>query len=200
MLFHVRLTDYPVPRRTPALRDEHWQYLDDHADRIIARGSTQADDRSKILSSLFFLDFPDRASVESFVANEPNNKAGVYMNVEIFGWGNPLGRRMRDFPRKEGQVFWYVRGYARPGAHERRKALFAEHQAYFKPYDAEYFIVRGGVLSEDGNWSGSANLLAMPDRASIDRFVAEEPFCRNGLFERLVVERFNPGGRPGQNI
>jgi uncharacterized protein YciI len=200
MLFHVRMTDYPVPRRTPALRDQHWQYLDDHASHFIARGPTQTDDGSKKLSSLFFVDFPDRASVEQFVANEPNNKAGVHMHVEILRWGNPLNRKQRDFPRKDGQMYWYVRGYAKPGAHVRRQALFEAHQAYFKPFDAESFIVRGGVTTDDGTWIGSANLLAMPDRASIDHFVAEEPFCKNGLFERVVVERFMFGGRPGQIV
>lgn len=200
MLFHVRMTDYPVPRRTPALRDRHWQYLDDHAAHFIARGPTQTDDGSKMLSSLFFVEFPDRASVEDFVANEPNNKAGVHMQVEIFRWGNPLNRKQRDFPRKDGALYWYVRGYAKPGAHLRRKELFEAHQAYFKPFDAEHFIVRGGVTTDDGTWVGSANLLAMPDRASIDHFVAEEPFCKNGLFERVTVERFMFGGRPGQIV
>jgi uncharacterized protein len=200
MLFHVRMTDYPVSRRTPELRDRHWKYLDDHATHFIARGPTQSDDGKRMLSSLFYVDFPDRASVEHFVANEPNNMAGVHMHVEIFRWGNPLNKKQGDFPRKEGQTYWYVRGYAKPGAHLRRADLLDAHQAYFKSYDDEHFIVRGGAMSDEGNWVGSANLMAMPDRASIDRFVAEEPFCRNGLFERVVIERFAFGGRPGQIV
>ncbi|MFM9972743.1 MAG: YciI family protein [Burkholderiales bacterium] len=197
MLFHVRMTDYPISRRTPELRDQHWKYLDEHAAHFIARGPTRTDDGKTMLSSIFYLDFPDRPSVEDFIANEPNNKAGVHQEVEIFGWGNPLNRRQRDFPVKEGTIYWYVRGYAKPGAYLQRKELFEAHQAYFKPYDAEHFFIRGGVTSNDGTWVGSANIVAMPDRDSIDRLVAQEPFCRNGLFERVVVERFTFGGRSG---
>lgn len=149
MLFHVRMTDYPVSRRTPELRELHRKYLDEHAAHFIARGPTRSDEGARMLSSIFYVDFPDRATVEDFIANEPNNKAGVHMHVEIFRWGNPLNKKQRDFPRKEGQRYWYVRGYAKPGAHLRREALFDAHQAYFKPYDAEHFIVRGGVTTAD---------------------------------------------------
>ncbi|MSQ53357.1 MAG: hypothetical protein EXR28_15915 [Betaproteobacteria bacterium] len=100
MLFHVRMTDYPVSRRTPELRNLHWKYLDDHA-------------------------------------------------------------------------------------------------AHFKTLGDEHYIVRAGVSTDDGTWAGSANLMALPDRASIDRFVAEEPFCKSGLFERVVVERFTFGSQAG---
>jgi hypothetical protein len=198
MLFHIRMTDYPVSRRTAALREEHWHYLGHHAAHFIARGPTKSDDGIQMLSSIFYVDFPDRASVEQFVANEPNNKAGVYMHVEIFRWGNPLNRKQCDIPRKDGQTCWYVRGYAKPGAYRQRAGLLDAHQAYFKSYDEEHFIVRGGAMTDDGHWIGSANLMAMPDRAAINRFVAEEPFCKNGLFECVVVERFEFGGRPGQ--
>jgi uncharacterized protein YciI len=194
MLFHVRMTDYPVSRRTPELRDQHWKYLDDHAAHFIARGPTRSDDGKKMLSSLFYLDFPDRPAVEHFIANEPNNKAGVHMHVEIFRWGNALNRKQSGFPVKEEKIYWYVRCYAKPGAHVLREPLFEAHQAYFKPYDADHFFIRGGTVTDDGKWLGSANILAMPDRASIERFVAEEPFCKNGLFERVVVERFTFGG------
>jgi uncharacterized protein YciI len=199
MLFHVRMTDYPVSRRTPQVRDQHRKYFDDHADHFIARGATHSDDGKTVRSSVIYVDFPDRPALERFIANEPCNRAGVYMSVEIFRWVNPLNRRQRDFPREEGQVLWYVRGYAKPSAHALRESLFAAHQAYFKPYDAEHFIVRGGVLADDGTtWLGSANLIALPDRESADRFAAEEPFCKNGLFERMVIERYSFGGHPGQ--
>ena len=118
------------------------------------------------------------------------------MHVEIFRWTNVLGRRQDDFVQKEGQVGWYLRGYAKPGAHTSREALMDQHKAYFIPHDAERFILRGSVSTDDGQWAGSANLIALPDRKAVDSFAAEEPFCKNGLFERLVIERFKFGGRP----
>lgn len=197
MPFHVRLTDYPVSRRTREMREAHWQYLDEQADHIIARGPTQNDDGTVMRSSLFFLDFPDRAAVERFVAEEPTNRAGAYMSVEILGWNNALGRRQRDFPRKEGQVLWYIRGDAKPGAHVRRDQLLEAHKAYLEPFDAA-FIVRGSLRNDEGQWVGSVNLIALPDRKAAEVFAAEEPFCKNGLFQDVVIERFKPGGRPEQ--
>lgn len=201
MLFHVRLTDYPVNRRNSGLRDAHWTYFEDHADHFVARGATFDDEGKAFKASIIYIDFPDRAAAESFIAHEPLNKAGVFETVEIMRWSNPLGRRQRDFARKDGQVCWYIRSWAKPGANEKHNALFAAHQAYFKPYDAEHFIVRGGVLAEDGTtWMGSANLIALPDRQAVEAFVADEPFCKNGLFDRIVIERYKFGGRPGQVI
>ena len=196
MLFHVRLTDFPVSRRDPSLRDAHLKYLDDRNDTIIARGPTQNDEGTQMRSGVFFIDVADRAAAERFAAEEPYNKAGGMMNTEIFGWGNPLKRTQWDFQRKDGQVYWYHRGYAKPGAHLRRKDLFEAHQAYFKRYDAEHFIVRGGVTDEDGTWAGSATLIALPDRKTAEAFAVEEPFCKNGLFERVLIERFKMGGQP----
>lgn len=194
MLFHIRLTDYPVSRRTPALREAHWRYLEAHAERLLVRGPTLNDEGTVLRSSLFFGEFADRAAAERFIAEEPTHRAGAYMSVEMFGWGNPLKRRLSDFVRRPGQVYWYMRGYAKPGAHLRREALFETHKAYFAPWDGEHFIVRGGVTDDAGEWVGSANLIALPDRKTAEAFAAEEPFCKNGLFERMVIERFKPGG------
>ena len=199
MLFHDRLRDHEPSKRNAELREAHWKYFEDHAEHFIARGAT-FDDAGKVFkSSVIFIDFPDRKAADQFVANEPLNKAGVFQSVEIVSWSNPLGRRQRDFVRTDGQMCWYIRGYGKPGMNDRRNELFAQHQAYFKPYDAENFIVRGGALADDGTtWIGSANLIALADRESIGDFVTNEPFYKNGLFERIVVERYNFGGRPGQ--
>ena len=197
MLFHVRMTDYPVSRRSDEVRAKHWKYFADHAQHFHARGMTRSDDGKRPLASVIYVDFPDRAALDHFLANEPNTQAGVYMHTEVFRWGNATGRRQTDFQRKPGQVYWYMRGYAKPGAHEQRQSLFKAHQAYFEPYNAEHFIVRGGAQSEDGSqWVGSANLIALPDRAAAEAFAAEEPFCKNGLFERMLIERYDFGGAP----
>ena len=198
MLFHIRLTDYPVSRRTRDVSEKHWEYLDARADAVVARGRTTDDDGKVTRSSLFFIDVADRAAAEKFVADGPYNQAGVFMNTEIQRWTNVLKRKQDDFVQKDGQVYWYFRGYAKPGAHLKREALMEQHKAYFEPHDSERFILRGSVSSDDGQCVGSANLIALPDRNAIDAFVADEPFCKNGLFERLVIERYKLGGGRGR--
>lgn len=197
MLFHIRMTDYPVPRRNAALRERHWEYLDAHAEQIVARGPTQNDEGTVMRSSLCFVEMPDRTAVERFVAEEPSYQGGAYMSVEISGWVNSLNRCQRDFPRQDGDVYWYIRGYAKPGAHLKRNALLEAHKAYLNFFDP-HFIVRGSIRNDEGDWLGSINLIRLQDRKAADLFAAEEPFCKAALFERVLIERFKPGGREGQ--
>jgi len=202
MYFHVQLIDDPaVPERRAAYREAHWAYFDDHRDHFIARGATLTDDMERFISSVLFVEFDGWDEVRRFIDNEPLNRNGVYREVRICRWNHALGRTQRDFPRRDGQACWYIRGFGKPGSNDRRNQLADAHRAYFKPYDSENFIARGGVLNDDGTlWEGSANLIALPSRADVDAFLSDEPFFKNGLYERVLVERYKFGGRPGQIV
>lgn len=202
MYFHVRLIDDPDHSgRRAQHREAHWDYFDAHAEHFIARGKTVSDDMETSLSSLLFVEFEDWDAVRRFIAEEPLNRGGVFREVQIRRWNNALGRAQRDFPRKEGQLYWYIRGFGKPGANDRRNELLDAHAAYFKPYDPENFVVRGSVRSDDGKlWEGSANLIALPSRDAVDEFLSKEPFFVNGLYEDVLVERYTMGGRPGQVV
>ena len=201
MEFHVQLIDDDEhPERRGASRDAHWQYFDDHVDHFIARGATRSDDNTTFISSVIFVDFPDWDAVRDFVDNEPNNKNGVYKEAIIRRWGNPLGKLQRNYVRRDDLIPWYFRGYGKPGAHAQRMELLDAHSAYFKPYNDEHFIVRGGVMGDDGEeWQGSANLICLPSRDDMMAFVENEPFYKNGLYESVRIERYGFGGRPGQS-
>src|SRR4051812_44197833 len=193
MFFHVRLYDYPVSRRTPELRTQHRQYLAEHASHLIARGAVQGDEGSGPRGSLFFMDFADRAAVEHFIFNEPNYRAGVYMSAEIFRWSNVLERKPGEYTGLEGEGLWYFRGYAKPGRDAEREKLFKQHGAYLDLHRPS-IVVRGGLFDTEDKWVGSAMILKLADRKAADAFAAEEPFCRNGLFERISVERCGLAG------
>ena len=159
------------------------------------------DDEKKFLSSVLFVEFDDWKQVRKFVDNEPHNKNSVYSNVYIRKWGFALKRRQVDFPRKENQINWYIRGHGRTGMHEKRQALLSAHRAYFKPYDIEHFIARGPIFSDEGEeWQGSANLISLPDRETVEEFLAKEPYYANDLYERVIIERYKFGGRPDQVV
>jgi uncharacterized protein YciI len=194
MFFHIRLYDYPVSRRTPELRAAHRDYLGGYLAQLIARGAVQSDDASAPRGSIFFGDFADRAAAEKFIGEEPFNRAGVYMSAEIYRWNNPMERKPGAYTGKEGADLWYVRGYAKPGMDAKRESLFKEHGAYLDAREAD-MVVRGGVFTDDGKtWLGSAMVLKLPDRKAADAFAANEPFCRNGLFARIAVERCGLAG------
>lgn len=202
MYFHIQLIDHPAySGRRAQSREDHWGYFDDFRDHFIARGATSTDDGTRTLSSILFVEFEGWDEVHKFVDNEPHNKNGVYDNIRINRWSHALGRTQREFPRTNNQLCWYIRGFSTPDRNDQRNELVDAHRAYFAEYDAENFIVRGGVLDEDGAcWQGSANLIVLPSRADVDEFLAREPFYRNGLYDEVLVERYKFGGRPGQIV
>lgn len=58
----------------------------------------------------------------------------------------------------------------------------------------------GALLDDDGAMAGSLMLVELPDRAALDRFLAEEPYSKAGLFEPCIVREFRqvvPEPTPG---
>ncbi len=202
MQFHVRLIDDPgAADKRVAHRPDHWTYFDDHRDHFIARGATTTDDLARTLSSVIFVAFDTWDAVHAFLAAEPLNANGVYREIIVRRWRSGLDRRQRDFPRRDGQSYWYVRGHGKPGAHARREDIVEAQRAHLAPFDDEAIVARGPILDDAGeHWQGSANLIAMPDRAALEAFMADWPYCRAGLYERVEIERYRFGGRPGQGV
>ncbi len=202
MLFHVQLIDDPeAAGKRDEFREAHWSYFDDHERHFIARGATTTDDQTRILSSVIWVEFDSWDEIRAFIAAEPLNRNGVYRETIIRRWRNGLGRRQRDFPRRDGQVCWYVRGYGATGSHTRREEIVAAQREYLAPFDQTIIVARGPIVDDDDkDWHGSANLVCMPSRAELEEFLAEWQYCQNVLYERITIERYRFGGRPGQVV
>ena len=179
------------------LTEAHWSYMDGYADAMIARGPTLTADRTSATGSMHIVDLPDPQAAQAFAFQEPNYAAGVYDDVLIRRWRNVLGRTMWDFVGDPaGLPRFLIVNHAAPGVSARHDALLDEHRHYLSEH-AEQFIVRGPLLSDDGaEWQGSAMLVEMRDRASVEEFVAGEPFARAGLFGDMQIHNWQFGGRP----
>ena len=150
MHFHVQLIDDPAhPERRAQHREAHWAYFDAHKEHFVARGATLTDDMETYLSSVIFVEFDGWKEVRHFIDNEPLNSNGVYKDVRICRWHQALERKQADFPREDGQVYWYIRGIGRDGANDQRNELLEAHRAYFAAYDELNFITRGAVLDDE---------------------------------------------------
>jgi uncharacterized protein YciI len=98
--FFVYSRDAPGAR---ALRDDeelleaHWSYMDQFARSMIARGPTLGADHVTATGSLHILGLPSIDAAREFLAQEPNNRAGVYAEHTVWRFENLLGRTMWEF-------------------------------------------------------------------------------------------------------
>jgi uncharacterized protein len=80
------------------LTERHWSYMDGYQARMIARGPTLAGDGETPTGSVHIVDLPEPAAARAFAFDEPNYQAGVYRDVLLRRWRNPLGRTVWEFP------------------------------------------------------------------------------------------------------
>ena len=164
-----------------ALLPDQKSYVKNFGERVIGYGHFVSDDGRDTLGTSFFMQLDDRAAADKFLADEPLNKAGVYQRVEIHRWSNSFGKRAADYRRKGMQQFLCTG--PKTGTPEF-SATPARRDPYFASY-GDSFIFRGPIRSADGADNiGTALLLELPDRAAADKFWNDEPFARNGGYQR----------------
>jgi uncharacterized protein YciI len=93
-----------------------------------------------------------------------------------------FGKRAADYRRKGMQQFLCTG--PKTGTPEFFREHLHAHESYFASY-ADSFIFRGPIRSADGADNiGTALLLELPDRAAAEAFWNNEPFARNGGYQR----------------
>ena len=151
-----------------ALLPEQKSYVKTFGERVIGYGHFVSDD--------------GRAAADKFVAEEPMRKAGVTRDVEIHRWSNSFGKRAADYRRKGLQQFLCTG--PKTAAPEFYRTHLHAHESYFASY-GDSFIFRGPIRSADGADNiDTALLLELPDKAAAEKFWNEEPFARNGGYNR----------------
>jgi uncharacterized protein YciI len=171
-----------MQERRRALLAEQKAYVKTFGDRVIGYGHLVSDDGRKTLGTTFFMQLDGRAAADKFVAEEPLSRAGVYDPVEIHRWSNSFQKRAVDYRRRGLQQFLCTG--PKTGAPEFFRQHLHAHESYFASY-ADSFIFRGPIRSADGTENvGTALLLELPDRAAADKFWNEEPFAKNGGYQR----------------
>src|SRR5437762_9410858 len=84
---------------------------------------------------------------------------------------------------------FYVYAEDRPGAGPELLDLAEAHWSYLDLF-ADRLILRGPTLSDDGTeHTGSVHVLDLADRASAERFAAEEPYWLAGLYQEVTIVR-----------
>ncbi|MCB8877134.1 YciI family protein [Acidisoma silvae] len=79
----------------------------------------------------------------------------------------------------------------KPDALPQRLIHHAAHRAYLAEGHAR-LVVAGPLLSDDGETMlGSLFLVEVPSRAAAEAFNAHDPFVKEGIWEKVVIRRFD---------
>ncbi len=81
----------------------------------------------------------------------------------------------------------------RPDGAAIRTATRPEHLAYLERH-ADILVLGGATLADDGvTRIGSVLIINVPSREAAERFSAEEPFRKAGLFKSVKITRMRRG-------
>ena len=81
----------------------------------------------------------------------------------------------------------------RPDGAAIRAATRAEHLAYLERH-SDIVVLGGAMLADDGvTRIGSVLIVNATDRAAVERFSADEPFRKAGLFRSVKITRMRRG-------
>ena len=78
----------------------------------------------------------------------------------------------------------------KPGSAEVRAAARPAHLEYLTAN--QHLLLAAGALIDDDGTGGHGGVLIVDteDRAAAERFIAEDPFTKAGLFEKVTVTRW----------
>jgi uncharacterized protein len=98
MIFAIFLMDRPgTAQLRIEVRPEHRAYLGQLADKMAFAGPLTSEDGQTTVGSLLVMDFPSKADVEAWLADEPFTKAGVYEKPVINAFNNVWAQKV-GFP------------------------------------------------------------------------------------------------------
>ena len=84
MHFFVHCIDKPNHQDLRlANRPAHAEFLKANIDKVLIAGPTLTDDGQSMTGSMLALDFPDRAALDAFLAQDPYAKAGLFEKVVV---------------------------------------------------------------------------------------------------------------------
>jgi uncharacterized protein len=87
MAYAIQFLDKPDSAALRAsVRPAHIEYLDAHKPLILAGGALLDDDGTGGHGGIILLDTDDRAVAESFVKDDPYQKAGLFAKVTVTRW------------------------------------------------------------------------------------------------------------------
>ena len=83
---------------------------------------------------------------------------------------------------------------------ERRRSSLDDHRAYVDS-KADFIVTSGPLVGDDTDARiGQFYLVEVVDRATVDSFIAEDPFTCAGVFDVIEVTRMEPKFHSGRRV
>ena len=95
--------------------------------------------------------------------------------------------------------YFAIHATDKPGLGALRDRLRESHRSYLRaPSATGVEVVLGGPLLDGAdNMNGTLLVVRAPDRAAVERFLADDPYSRGSLFERVDIRAWRWGlGQP----
>ena len=73
-----------------ANREAHVAHLKANLDHLVSAGPLLSDDGQTMIGSLIIVDFAEKTALDTFVANDPYAKAGLFQSVSVKPWKKVL--------------------------------------------------------------------------------------------------------------
>lgn len=83
-----------------------------------------------------------------------------------------------------------VKAYDGPDMLEKRMAVRPRHLEGMKALGRQ-IIAAGGLLDEDGKMKGSALVMEFPDRDALDKYLENEPYVIEGVWQKIDIGIMN---------
>lgn len=129
-----------------------------------------------------------------FIAEDPLAVHGVVESDEISDWHCALATRQPTAPTRPGLKGFFFHGIGKPGITDFRNTIVAAHRAHLQQRDAGNCLARGYLTDSGGKtWLGSAMVYEFDSRAALDDFFRTEPYCTNGIYERIDIYDWQRG-------
>lgn len=188
-----------VKDQRTAIIKEHWDFIAQYSDQLIARGPVlQADDHSVVTGSIHIADLEDEEAANRFVYEEPFAAANLFDHIHLTRFELELGRTQFEFVSTPDCPRFFIYCPAADSHAKTRAALKQTHDAYCQKFD-QHMICRGSLLSAKEEWQGSLFFLEMPDSAAVEKFLEQEPYNKAGLFPERQIHRWTMGGPENLN-
>lgn len=191
----LRFSDKNLTQLPSSVRDAHRQFLKRHTSSLVTFGPiSHADGRPAGYAYQLDLGNFDPAAMVPFLAEDPFEEARVYSSTLTRGWRCGLPARQTSLPRRPGTMGFFFHGIGKPNMTEKRNGIVQPHVKHLNQVDDTNCVARGPLTNLAGeSWEGSAMVYEFGSREALQRFFKDEPYCVNGLYERIDLYDWQRG-------